>query len=72
MKYCEYLDSINPVSDTPSENENVDNKKAYQCAKKSYYRVSGQYSFKQDYDDGLEFHIYTKLGEDIVITYKEK
>ena len=71
-KYSEYLDSSNPTSNNPSENENVDNKKAYQCAKKSYYRISGQYSIKQDYEGGLELHTYTKLGEDSRVTYKVK
>lgn len=72
-KYSEYLYDTNPTE------EPADNKKAYECAKKNYYILSDTsvylpyYTLKADMvETGLERHTYTKVGEDLIITFKEK
>lgn len=72
IKYSEYLYSKNPGE------ENGDNKKAYECAKNCYYVLTSYtqnsyYNLKMDLEEnGLERHIYTKLSDSSVITYKVK
>lgn len=78
IKWSEYLYSSNPNTSTEA-----DNKRAYTCAKKSYYR-SFDYTYSDDgmtiycaikldtTEKDLEEHTYTKLGEDSAITYKAK
>lgn len=77
-KWSEYFYSSNPDTSTKA-----DNKRAYNCAKKSYYR-NFDYTYSDDgmtiyhaikldtTEKDLEEHTYTKLGEDSVITYKAK
>lgn len=92
IEYNYYFDIENRVIDAEikikeykySENPTVefaDNKKAYECAKKSFYRTTGSkydssnimYSFYSDLDTNkIENHTYTKLGENSVVTYKIK
>lgn len=67
VKYSEYLYDSEQSSYSSVE---YNNKKAWQCAKKSYYKSSTIYL--DMLENPLETHEYTKLGDDCVITYKAK
>ena len=74
VKYSEYLYSTKPSS----SEEGGDNKKAYKCAKKGYYILSGYmyensaFSLSSDLEEkGLERHTYTKFSDDCIITFRK-
>lgn len=67
IKYSEYLYEN---EQSPYASIEYNNKKAWQCAKKSYYKSSTVYL--DMLENPLETHEYTKLGDDCVITYKAK
>lgn len=78
QKWSEYLYATNPSTESSTESS-VDNKRAYQCAKSGYYRISSviysasYYSIRADLvEKTLETHSYTMLGDDSVITYQAK
>ena len=76
-KWLEYLYSTDPTT------QSGDNKKAYECAQKNYYQISGSaypsatgelyFTIRNDMaQTGLERHEYTKLGNDEEISYVVK
>ena len=74
IKWSEY--KRNSESDSVS---GIDNKEAYKCAKKNYYLMTeyvdsfGFYVLRLDSTEStLERHTYTQVGNDSVVTYKEK
>ena len=79
-KYSEYKYKTNPEDSSVEVTEvTPDNKKAYSCAKKSYYILgslnSSNYVWnvrKNLTETGTERHTYVILGSDCTITYQEK
>lgn len=69
-KYQEYLYESNPDS------SKADNSRAWECAKKGYYKILNDYYRGTIYlditDKSLETHDYTKLSDDCVIEYIAK
>ena len=74
IKWSKYLYSSNPTDDE------ADNKKAYNCARKNFYLVPAggyyiynNYELRLDMDESsLERHSYIKIGEDCIISYNAK
>lgn len=67
IKFSQYL-----KSDNPNNQDVINNKEAYEKAKKGFY--TGYYNeiHTDMIESGMERHSYTKLGDDCVISYKAK
>ena len=77
IKWSECDGSINP--DPLNEFGNQNNEEAYKCAKESFYEITlSSYTtpyfkiIKSETQSSIERHLYTKLGDDCVVTYVAK
>ncbi len=76
IKYSEYLYEAEPEN-TKSYQENPNNKLAFQCAKKGYYKVDSYSNntgiiYLDMSESSLSRHTYVKLGSDVTVTYTPK